>query len=61
MGGVTAPDNLSFFHGLEPAHRVREDLLDIHVRKGSEAARRPAVIFVLGGPVPDDESPGHWD
>ncbi len=54
---MTASEPLSFFHDVEPAQRVREDLLDIHVLKGSEATRRPAVIFVHGGPVPEDHRP----
>ena len=57
MDGMTAPASLPFFHDVEPARRVREDLLDIHLAESSTTGRRPAVIFVHGGPVPEDHRP----
>ncbi|MHC1559028.1 alpha/beta hydrolase family protein [Actinomycetospora sp. C-140] len=48
----TAP----FFHDVEPVTRLREDLLDVHVR-ADHAGRRPAVIFIHGGPVPETHTP----
>ena len=42
---------------MDPARRIREDLLDIHVSNDIEATGRPAVIFVHGGPVPEDHRP----
>jgi acetyl esterase/lipase len=57
MRGMTAPESLPFFHDVQPVHRVRENLLDIHVAKDSDTGRRPAVIFVHGGPVPEAHRP----
>ena len=56
MGDMTAPEVLPFFHDVKPARRVREDLLDVHVGEGG-AGRRPAVIFIHGGPVPENHRP----
>ena len=46
---------LPFFHDVAPARRERGDLLHVHV--GDGAGRRPAVLFVHGGPIPEGHSP----
>jgi acetyl esterase/lipase len=43
--------SVPLFQDVEPDRRIRGDLLDIYVPEGSAAGRRPAVIFVHGGPV----------
>jgi acetyl esterase/lipase len=57
MRDMATPNGLPFFHDVEPAHRVRIDLLDVHVATGSATGRRPAVVFVHGGPVPEGHRP----
>ena len=54
---MTLPEQVPFFHGVEPVQRVRDDVIDIHVAGDSKSGRRPAVIFVHGGPVPEDAEP----
>ena len=56
---MSASEAVPFFHDVEPAVRIREDTVDIHVPQ--RTGRRPAVIFVHGGPVPEDESPRDWE
>ncbi|MER5389550.1 alpha/beta hydrolase [Saccharopolyspora sp. NPDC002686] len=44
-----------FFEDVAPVRRVRDDVMDVH--HPEEAGPRPAVIFVHGGPVPEDVEP----
>lgn len=48
---------IPFFHDVEPVRRVRDEVMDVHHPAGSHAGPRPAVIFVHGGPVPEDLEP----
>jgi acetyl esterase/lipase len=60
---MAAPGGVPFFDDLEPVRRVREDRLDYYVAEDSEPQRRPAVVFVHGGPIREDQEPGprDWD
>ncbi|WP_285656991.1 hypothetical protein [Actinomycetospora sp. NBRC 106375] len=53
---MAAPEGPPFFHDVDPVTRFREDVLDVHVRS-DHAGRRPAVIFIHGGPVPEGHTP----
>lgn len=44
-----------FFAGLDRPERVRYEHFDLHT--GAADERRPAVVFVHGGPVPRDAAP----
>jgi acetyl esterase/lipase len=63
MPGMAAPGGEPFFEDLEPVERVRDDWLDYYVPNHSDSPRRPAVIFVHGGPVREDQEPKprDWD
>jgi acetyl esterase/lipase len=56
-GSPTAPpwQTDDFFAGIEPAERRRLETLDVHTAPGA-TGRRPAVVFVHGGPVPEGHS-----
>lgn len=56
-GTSTAPgrETDDFFAGVEPAERRRLGTLDVHTAPGA-TGRRPAVVFVHGGPVPEGHS-----
>jgi hypothetical protein len=58
---MAAPGGVPFFDDLEPVRRVREDRLDYYVAEDSEPQRRPAVVFVHGGPIREDQEPGPRD
>jgi acetyl esterase/lipase len=53
---MTEPEVLPFFHDVAPAQRIRESRLDVHIGENG-SGRRPAVVFVHGGPVPEDHRP----
>lgn len=57
MPGVAASEGEPFFEDLEPVERVRDDRLDYYVADDSGPARRPAVVFVHGGPVQEHQEP----
>lgn len=63
MNSMAAPEGEPFFEDLEPAKRTREGRLDYYVDADSGPRRRPAVIFVHGGPVREDQEPEprDWD
>ncbi|MER6987873.1 alpha/beta hydrolase [Saccharopolyspora hirsuta] len=45
-----------FFHDVQPVRRIRDDVMDVHL-PDEVTGPRPAVIFVHGGPVPEDVEP----
>lgn len=47
------------FRDVEPARRVRGDLIDVYTSAHSDGGR-PAVVFVHGGPVTPDQDPRDW-
>lgn len=54
---MTEPDNKPFFFDVEPARRDRQEFLDVHTSRHADGRRRPAVVFVHGGPAPEDQVP----
>lgn len=60
MVGVTSEQETPFFHDVEPAQRYETDLIDVYTAPGSENERRPALVFVHGGPVAPGASPRAW-
>ncbi|WP_051298279.1 alpha/beta hydrolase family protein [Arthrobacter castelli] len=46
-----------FFGDVEPARRDRQDLLEVHTSQEADGGRKPAVVFVHGGPVPEAQQP----
>lgn len=50
-----------FFHDVEPVRRVRDEVMDVHHPDGP--GPHPAVVFVHGGPVPEDAvpTPRDWE
>lgn len=49
--------SVPFFSDLEPARRDRREFLDVHTSAHSDGERKPAVVFVHGGPVPEEKQP----
>lgn len=58
---VAEPEAVPFFHDLEPAERIRDARLDHYVGPDAGADRRPVVIFVHGGPIPEGHVPRDWE
>jgi acetyl esterase/lipase len=54
---MASSEKVPFFHDVETVRRVRDEVIDIHITEASKTGRRPAVIFVHGGPVPEDTEP----
>ena len=54
---MSAPDTKPFFFDVEPARRERHELLDVHTSPQADGGRKPAVLFVHGGPVPPEQQP----
>lgn len=48
------------FDDIEPAKRFRDDLVDVYTSAGSGSERRPAVVFVHGGPVTPERTSRDW-
>ncbi|GAA4617282.1 hypothetical protein GCM10023108_33530 [Saccharopolyspora hordei] len=50
-----------FFHDVKPVRRVRDEVMDVHHPDGP--GPHPAVVFVHGGPVPEDAvpTPRDWE
>lgn len=57
---MTDAEKAPMFDDVEPAQRVRGDLIDVYTSAGAEAGRRPAVVFVHGGPVTPEHDPRDW-
>ena len=51
-----APTDGDLFAGIPRPDRRRLDALDVHTAPGT-TGRRPAVVFVHGGPIPEGHSP----
>lgn len=47
----------SFFFDVPPARRDRQEFLDVYTSEDGNGERRPAVLFIHGGPVPEDQFP----
>lgn len=54
---MSEPDSKPFFFDIEPARRERQELLDVHTSPHADGGRKPAVLFVHGGPVPEEQQP----
>jgi acetyl esterase/lipase len=48
------------FDDVEPARRARGDVIDVYTSAGAGEGRRPAVVFVHGGPVTPEHDPRDW-
>lgn len=59
----TSRGNKSFFFDVVPARRDRQEFLDVHTSQHGDGGRKPAVLFVHGGPVPEDQlsRPRDWE
>lgn len=53
----TDPTNKPFFFDVALAHRDRQKFLDVHTSQTGDGGRKPAVLFVHGGPVPEEQLP----
>jgi acetyl esterase/lipase len=60
MPSMTDAEKAPMFDDVEPARRVRGDVIDVYTSAGAQAGRRPAVVFVHGGPVTPDSDPRDW-
>lgn len=55
---VPSPPATDFFAGVDEVDRTRHDDLDLYLPTDHRPGeRRPAVVFVHGGPVPEDRVP----
>lgn len=54
---MTDEDSQPFFFDVEPARRDRQEFLDVYTSEDGDGGRKPAVLFVHGGPVPEDQLP----
>ena len=54
---MTTSEGKPFFFDVEPAQRVRRDHVDVHTSSQSAKGRKPAVLFVHGGPISEDQQP----
>ena len=55
----TLSDDETLFGGIDPAHRVRTDRLDVYTSPSADGPR-PAIVLVHGGPVAPDAQPRDW-
>jgi len=60
MSALSDDGTPPLFAGLDPAHRIRTDRLDVYTPAHPDAERRPAVVLVHGGPVAPDARPRDW-
>lgn len=57
---MTDAEKAPMFDDVDPARRVRGDLVDVYTSAGARQGRRPAVVFVHGGPVTPEHDPRDW-
>lgn len=60
---MSQSDGTPFFSDVEPARRDRQEFLEVHTSPHADGERKPAVVFVHGGPVPEGQQPRprDWD
>ena len=56
---TTMSDDGTLFGGLDPAHQVRTDRLDVYTSPRADGPR-PSIVLVHGGPVAPDARPRDW-
>ncbi|GAB3301990.1 alpha/beta hydrolase [Parasphingorhabdus pacifica] len=54
---MNTSESTPFFADVEAASRVRDGMIDVHTSPRAGEGRKPAVVFVHGGPVSEDQQP----